>query len=939
MFSKIFAATISLTLLLPALVYAPNAGAEEYQLEEVVVTGTRIKRSDLDSISAISVLTDAELEASGNFTLENFLQDQPSTLGGADYGSSVNNGNPGLATVQLRGLGPNRTLVLINGQRPPQSGVDGYTDLNGVPTAAIERIDILRDGASTIYGSDAIAGVVNIITKKDFEGLELGVGYGETSESDGSERSMEALFGTTFDRGHIMLGGQYTKRNPIYQRDRGFSDCPLQDADGGGKECGGSGTTTPAQIITPVDTNDVLGTWVVDQNTGETRPYNGTSDAYNFAIPSILSTPQKVYSMWGNASYRILDEGFSTLEATMDAGFSKRTSDQNLAGVGTFWSPGVPASNPLNPFGDVQCAGNPNCTTPQDVNIARRLEETGGRSFSQNVSAWRFVLGLNGEFNNGWSWDATYNYNQSNGSDRDGGRAVEPRLNGLLDPNCEVNSLCAPLAGTGQVPWDAFNKGTLTPEQQLYGTVAVNEIQNSEMRVAQANITGDVMDLFELPGGQPAWALGYEYRKEKAEQLPDGGSALGAVFSTPGNVTKGAYSVNEVYGEVSLPILSGVRFAELLTVEASFRWSDYDFVESDSNYSYKAEWAPVQDIRFRATYSDGFRAPNISERFLGVQRTSASYSDPCQNWDTLGNATIVGNCGPGGDNLPDGFVVNAPQATTLEGGTEDLEPEQSESKGWGFVFTPRFLDGLSLTFDYWDIEIDDAVGTAGTGNVISACYNSPGFTDPLCSLLAGPTVVNEGPSAVAPDRRNALNQVTGVLLTNQNLSSFETSGYDFQVDYAFDTNWGAFALRAVGTYVDEYKYTAVVGGNELELDGTFQIDPFNKNAITAFPEWAANFSVDFTRDNWGVNLMARWMDSTDDGFDGDDCGNVCKADDVTYLDLQAFYVLDNMTFTIGGKNITDEDPPYVTNYDDMNTLHYSYETAGSYYYGKFTLNL
>ncbi len=941
MLTKAFTST-ALTLAVSMLgmvgAIAPTT-AEAQAVEEVVVTGSRIKRSDLSSISAITVLTEQDMLHAGNLTLEDFLQDQPSTLGGADYGSSVNNGNPGLATVQMRGLGPNRTLVLINGQRPAQADTSGYVDLNMIPTAVIERVEILRDGASTIYGSDAIAGVVNIITKKNFEGLQMDVGFDETSESDGKQYNLALTFGTAFDRGHIMISGQYTEREAISQKDRGFSNCPRQDASGGGTVCGGSGTTTPAQIITPIDTNDVFGTWVIDQGDGMTRPFNGTSDAYNFAIPSLMVTPQTVYSLWADARYMIFEEGFSTLNATMEAGFTNRESDQNLAAVGTFWAPGVPMSNPLNPFGTAQCAGNPNCSEPQDVNVARRLEESGGRSFSQDTDAWRIVLGLDGEFNNGWAWNAVYNYNDWSEASRDGGRAVEPRINGMIDPLCEVNTLCTPLAGTGIEPWDIFNKDTLTQAQLDYGTVSVNEISKSRMRVFQLNFTGDVMGAFELPGGEPAWALGYENREEKAENLPDGGSALGAVFSTPGNVTKGRYDVDEIYGEIHLPILSGVRFAEVLTLEASFRWSDYDFVDDDTTYSYKVEWAPVNQLRLRGSYSDGFRAPNISERFLGVQRTAASYADPCQNWDTLGNATIQANCGPGGDNLPLGFVVNAPQATTLEGGTEDLSPETAESYSYGFVWTPTFVDNLSLTMDYWDIDIEDAIGTAGTGNVIDFCYNSVAFSDPLCALIAGPTAVNEGPSAVAPDRRNALNQVTGVLLTNQNLSSFETSGWDFQVDYAFDTDWGNFQLRAVGTYVDEYKYTAVVGGEELSLAGTYQTDPFNKNAITTFPEWAVNYSATFSRDNWGAHVMARWTDSTDDGFDGSGCGNSCEADDVTYIDLQGWYEWDNMTFTIGARNITDEDPPYVTNYDDMNTLHYSYDTAGAYYYGRFTLKL
>ncbi len=932
-----FSATISALLamvagLLPVSVFAQEGAV----VEEIVVTGSRLKRSDLNSISPITVLSEEDLKASGNLTLEDFLQDLPAASGGADFGSTVNNGNPGLATVQLRGLGPNRTLVLLNGHRPAQAGTDGIVDLNMIPTAIIERIDVLRDGASTVYGSDAIAGVVNIITKKDFEGFQLDLDGQITGEGDGEQYGVSGTWGSNFDRGNIVLSAQYTRRDTIWQKDRSFSECPLTDGTGGLRTvCSGSGTTTPAQIV--ADT----GSFVVDQGTGAVRPFDSNADAYNYAAASYMVTPQKVWSLYGSGNYMLVeDSNFTTVDAYIEGGFTNRESEQLLAAVGTFWSPNVPADNPLNPFGDVLCATNPNCTGPQDVAIARRLAETGGRDFLQDASSWRFVTGLRGDFTNGWSWDVSYNYADWTDSQRDGGRAVQPRIEAMLDPDlCAADPLCDPTQG-GVGLWDAFNRDSLTQAQQAYGTVAVNTIERSRMRVFQANFNGDFLGAFETPGGEWSWAAGYERRSEKASSLPDGGSALGAVYSTPGNPTEGSYRVDEFYGELSMPLLADMTLIHQLTAEVSFRWSDYDFVsDSSDNWKFAVEYAPIQDLRLRYTYSDGFRAPNLSERFLGQQQTAASYSDPCNLWDTIGSATIQANCGPGGDNLPAGFQANAPQATTIEGGNPDLEPETSESHTFGVVWTPTFLAGLSVTLDWYDITIDDAVGTAGTGNVITRCYNSPGFTDPLCALLLGPGFVGEGASNQAPDRRNAINQVTGIALTNQNLSSFETAGLDFTVDYSFDTNIGNWLLRLTGTYIDKYNYLPFEGGEEEQLAGKFGIDPYNKNAIAAFPELAMNVSATWTRDSWGGTIMFKWFDETEDGFDGSACGNVCVAKDRVYVDLQGYYTWNNHRFVLGARNLTDEDPPYMTNYDDMNTLHYSYETAGQYWYARWQMNL
>ena len=927
--SGIFA--LSAALIIPGGVFAQtseNDGA--IALEEVVVTGSRIKRSDTSSISPITVLTEEDLAVSGNLTLENFIQDMPSVNGG-DFGAGVNNGNPGIASVSLRGLGPNRTLALVNGKRFASASVNGFVDLNMIPTAIVERIEVLRDGASTVYGSDAIAGVVNIITKKDFEGVDIQFGYDITDESDGEMIDGALVLGNTFEKGNFIVATQVSKREEIRQGDRAFSACPFFD-DGTQLICGGSPTTTPAQF-TPLGVDSAIGGHVLDADGTTVRPFDAARDAFNFAALSYLTTPQDIFSAYAAANYELFDAPvLGAVNASLEMNFTNRESDQLLAPVGTFGGWITSQEHPDNPFGDALCASNPLCTEPQDVATSRRLTESGGRRFTQDVNAWRIATGLDGQFENDWTWDINYTLAKWEDSQRDEGRPNRPNIENMMDP-----TLCA--AATNGCPgvYNPFISDSMTAAQVAYGFVGVNTKNDSTLNVFQLNFSGD-MGGFEMPGGDIGWAFGYENRREEAASKPDGGAAIGAIAFTPGNVTGGKYQVDELYGEVVLPILSGAPMAELLTLEASARWTDVDFLnDSDTVFKVALEWAPIEDIRLRGTFSEGFRAPNISELFLGQQQSAESYTDPCRNYGTSGtDANTVANCQA--DGLAPDFNLATFQATTLQGGNPNLQPETSESLTFGLVFTPSFLEELNVSIDYFDIEITDAVGSAPTSEVISACYASAGFSDPLCALIVGPAFpgVDETPSPAAPTRRNSNLQISGVLQTNANLATYKTSGIDFQVDYGFETGIGLVDLRASGTYLSEYDYLPFAGGELIQLAGFFGGDPAFGNPAT-FADWQVNYGVTLTRDDWGANLTARYMSETDD-IDAAPANLSNVADAITYLDIQGYYNWNDVKFTVGVRNLTDEEPPYVTAYDDMNTLQFSYDTQGRYIYGRASIS-
>ncbi|WP_396588943.1 TonB-dependent receptor plug domain-containing protein [Bermanella sp. R86510] len=880
----------------------PFVAAEEEQVvEEVMVTGSRIMKSDFTSSSPISVVSSEQLEASGLVSVEDFLQNMPSVNGG-DLGSSINNGNRGIATASLRGLGAGRTLILINGRRPATN------DLNMVPLSYIERVDVLRDGASTTYGSDAIAGVINFITKKDFEGAQFVYQKDVTGEGDGEISKFSATMGGNFEDGNAVLSLEYTNREAIFQGDRDFSKCPASES-GGQVFCSGSGTSYPAQFF-PGTGGSVI------EKDGIYRNFNAATDAYNYSTTSYMVTPQEVFSINANAFKDIVKDGFTTVRAFGEAGYSNRMSDQLMAPVGTFWGPVVGAAHPNNPAGE-------------DVVVIRRLEETGGRNFTQDANAWRMVLGFEGELANGWFWDTSIQYGRFTDSRIVEGQVNRPRMDTMLDPAaCGADAEC--LAATGDVGyWNPFDRDTLTQDMQDYVLVTHSPVIEQNTKQIQFNLSGD-FGAFELPGGVPRWAAGYENRYEDYIETPDGAAALGQIYSVPAGAVNGDFTVNEFYGELNLPILAGLPGVERLDLELGVRSSDYDYIDdATTNSKIALVYAPNTEATIRTTFATGFRAPSINELFDPQALSAQQYSDPCVNAD---NPTVIANCQA--DGLDEDFTLTSNQAQSVVGGNPDLEPEESDSLTVGFVYMPEFLPGFSASLDYFNIKIEKGIGTVGTDNVITGCYESVNFSSPLCAFLTGPASVDESPSTTAPERRNAVQAVTGVQLANDNLSDFETSGFDFNLEYQTFVGMGDLTVALAGTYVTQYDYTPADGLPTVEAAGKVAEDQWIGNPA-AFAELRTNLDVIYTYDNYSVNWNTTYQSETEDiNASPSNLDNI--ADAMMYHNVQLGYTFNEYKFAFGIRNLLDEEPPYLTNNDDMNTIPVSYDTAGRYFYGRIT---
>ncbi|WP_394693594.1 TonB-dependent receptor plug domain-containing protein [Hyphobacterium sp.] len=940
-------ATTALVALGTALGSASVAHAQDGASDDrIIVTGSRIGRSELTSVSPITVVGQDDLNVQAVRTLEDFA-DQITFAPGGETNSRTNNGSGGQATISLRGLGPNRTLVLVNGRRTTQANTGGTADLNMIPVSLIGRVEVLRDGASTVYGSDAIAGVVNIITRDDVEGFEAFGQYDVTSEGDGQIYRYGMTFGRSFDGGRFTANIEYFDRGTILQGDRPFSACPLRET-GGQLVCGGSGTAYPGQISPSNNTGPTFqinngGGVVFDPTTNSLRPFV-TADGYNFAERSYMVTPQEVWSGFFDAEYDVMNsDRFGEVTAFGEFMFAQRASQQQLAPVGTFWSPLVPAFHPNNPTGE-------------DVFVSRRLAELeSGRFFTQDASSWRSIFGLEGMLPAGIFWDTSLSY----------GRYVDARvIDGQVNPIRAAEVLCndpaSIAAGACVTPanliWDPFRVNTLSDTIANYMLVRHSPVSRQTRLSFQANLSGDLGGL-QLPGGEIGWAVGYERRRDTGEFIPDGAAQIGQIYFVSGNATQGEQTSSEFYGEVRLPILSGVEFAEILAVELSARSSSYDVTGTNVNNSFdantwaiKGEWAPNDQVRVRASFSTGFRAPSIGELFSPQAQSATQYTDPCVGYGTSGaSATVIANCQA--DGLGPNFTLASTQANAVTGGNPTLNPEESEGMTFGVVFTPSgtpILEDFTFSADYFSFEVTNAIGTADVNTIVSQCYGSANFSDPLCALIAGPGYTGVGGVPLASPfpgpggaRRSGLGVISGVLQTNANLSTYETSGVDIGIDYAGPTfdifeSTAQFVAGLDITYLESFAYQVLPGGPVSEYAGAFAQDPFT-GTPAAFPEISALFRLGVVGDNWQFNYVGRYIDEVDAA--NPTGGLSDTAERVMYHDVQAAYdfVDSGVGLTFGVRNLANETPPYVTGNDDMNTLQQTYDTAGRYFYGRITI--
>ena len=923
---------------------AAVAQEEGESFEKISVTGSRIIRDEFASSSPISVFDQEDLTNSGVTNLDEFLKFVPAFTG-FQLGATTNNGNAeGQRKVDMRGLGFNRTLVLINGRRHVGDVTDdGAVDLNAIPFSMVKRIEVLKDGASTIYGTDAIAGVVNIILHDDFEGIQLNADWGQSTEhGDATNSSIALLMGTASDKGSFTMALEYNRQEEMFQGDRDWGNIALFSELSGSGFIGVPGGSSNSRTIRGVPALGITQGFTQDATTGEIRNYRGATDSYNYAPVNALVTPNERWQFAANGKYE-LDSKTTVYAETLytrrtgqtrlapDASFNTRSDYVSLATGLEQDNDFVPASNPFNPFGvnmtdttrafleqnfDVDLAG----FNGAPVRINRRFTESGGRINRVTGNTFRMVTGLERELADGLYFDISYTYAQNEFINNEGNLHRFDRWEIAVTPElCAANPDCASITGPENAidPFSDF--GSITPEQMAFLTTTgfLKNTTNGQLSMLQANLSGE---LGELDGGTIGWAVGYESRREKGDFSPDEFLSEGLTTGGAANPLSGSFTVDEIYTEFYLPV------SEDVTVDFSARYSDYDTVGNDINFDIGLEWVATDEIRVRGGYSTGFRAPNISE-LNQPEQTSFPVVEPyCEFADRRSDITqtMYDNClaAVGGDvnRLGDGgelgfawqstFVTEAPPAGTLK-------PEESVSITLGVVYESESIEGLLVSLDYWNIEVDNLIGSPDMNDIYRHCLNSPNLSATSCDAFPRNSSGDPALVAFAASPPNSARSVFG------NLGLLETSGLDFEAQYSFDYDMGLFnevVLLTSGTYLMERTNTFALAGS-VSLEGT-------ADGFGVFPELRTNSSIRLQGEDLTVGWDIFYISASDDLRRPAEISVDAEAEAMVYHDLYGTYNFDFGSVTVGLNNVMDEDPPYFHRAFNANTDPGVYDVIG-----------
>ncbi|MEM1396654.1 MAG: TonB-dependent receptor, partial [Pseudomonadota bacterium] len=974
--------------------------------------GSRLNQANLSSPSPVFQVNAAEVDQRGTARLEDLLNVLPQTL--PAQGSALANGATVKSTVDLRGLGSQRTLVLVDGKRLPYGlgqGTGIGANIDFVPAQLVEGIDIVTGGASAVYGSDAIAGVVNFKLKKDFEGLELDGQVGFFQDGNGGEFANEildafgqpapdakldgrgvnisALWGanTADGRGNVTAFIQYQDQNEIRQADRDYSACAYGGNTGpnnvGGVGCVGSSTF---RSIGPFGSDPIF----VNPDGSLATFTNSAEQTFNFAPDNFIQRNNERFNFSASARYELTDG----VEAYVDLGYLENQTDSQIAFTGTFFR--TFQINCDNPFLNVE---SPNGTGPlntgffgctpdqiangEDVGFGGVASGPGYRNVTGDprstfidIDAFRGVVGLRGTIADRWDWDVFGQFSRTNLNTVSTGDINFQRMqDAFFVVEDDTGTPVCRSGNAGCTPVNFFTNPTgelISPEQAqfLQGTGIVRG--QTEQIVLGGTIGGETGVTIPWAQSQIQGLVGVEYRRDSLERTPDelsripGGLGLTGVGGGTLPV-QGEVEVTEVYGEVQIPIIEGAALADELVVTGAYRFSDYSTdgngVQnsfSNSTFAAGAAWAPVPDMRFRFQFQRAIRAPSVFDLFTGQNTGLFNGSEPCGPGTTFTQAQCA-NTG-----LPAslfGVVADNPagQLNQVTGGNPLLFSETANTYTAGVVLQPRFIDGLTVSVDYYDISIDDAIGTIPAATSLNQCVTTGNslFCDNVVRDFQGSLFGTPTPPA------GSAFQFAGVQATNVNVANVSTRGLDINGTYSFDldqigvANMGSMSFNYAASLLFERSFIPVPGvTGALECSGLYRGN-CGTTVGAVNPEYVHRFLTTW-QTPWDVDVNVTWRRIGGTTFDEATSGSVNLSgggefastgnvlddflDTANYVDLSLQWaVKDNLSMRAGVNNLLGRDPELTTEAGTApgngDTFPQFYDPAGRFIFVGFNWSL
>lgn len=949
------------TVLIAAPAFAQETAANDTQAEifpageAIVVTGSRINNPNVDLSSPVNVVGEEELKLQQAASIEQVLRQIPGVV--ADVGANLNNGNGGSTFINLRGIGSNRNIALLNGTRIVPANLQGEVNLDIIPVALLKRVDVLTGGAGSVYGADAIGGVVNFITKNDFEGMEFSVGNEITEEGDGYQFRGDLTLGANFDdgRGNATFSMGYTKRDLVTQGARDFTRDNVSSVSG---NAGGSSTAVPSRFS---GINGIAGFAQISPDGQSLVPFY---EPFNFNPDNALRNPLEQYRMFGTANYEISDG----IRVFAEGLFVSSTTDTQAAPSGNFGNIlQIPVSNPFisdgirqqlcDSLGTVNCAAAALATDPNDPNFEvfsvspnRRFVELGPRKSAYKTQLFQLKGGVKGSITDNIDFEAFAAYGESENVQRQSGNGTLTRLLQSAYSTSETECLDT---SNGCVPINLFGPaGSISQGVADFLDIGNSSSVFTTLKQVGGFITGDAGFSITSAAQPINFVLGTEWREYGAGTRSDllsqtSGEVLGNGASNPDQF--GEYNVKEVYGELVIPILAGMSFVDELNLELGGRISDYSTTGTEYTWKVGGTYAPVPSFRFRGNYQRVTRAPNINELFSPQNVGLGSYdSDPCAGPAAGITGNLLAVClGQGAPASSIGSILVDPagQTNVSFGGNINLNSEKATTWTVGAVFQPDFVQNLSISVDYYNIKIVDAISTPTEDDVLANCfgldYANGNFTlDGTSAASAACNTIRREP--VTGNLFGPVSTTPGLPTFFSNQGRISTDGIDLVMLYKTDLGFADLGLDFSGNWTNSSKFQATPVSVNRECVGFY-----SASCASIQPEFSFKARTTLSVEDIDVSLLWRWQDEQviEPAVQGNFQPEFESIDAYSMFDLTVrAQAAENFTLVMGVTNLLNKEPPFVgsnigaTGFNAANTYPSSYDVLGRRYSVTATLN-